>query len=197
MVTDISLDGAGYFLPAAIITIVAVVVIGILMFRQRAKKRQSLRGDTAASRHPARNRLDYQPEEKPIPVFRPMAAPAHRTRASALSKPEDIDLTRTRRDITESLAALAGKYSLQTFTIATADGLVLGSSGGDTAEADAATCSELFKNHPLTGTPGVVLFGLTHKGSALVGIVRSPSPLPAEIVSQIDSDTKLILNRWI
>ena len=194
---DISQTGSGYLLPMVIISIVIVVVIAVVLFQRVSKKRQYLKGDSDAARHPARHRLDYQPEAKPIPVHQPTVTSMPLARTSDVPKPKDIDLTTTRKDLSESLAALAGKYSLYNFTIATADGLVFGSSGGDTTQTDAATYSALFKNDPLTGTPGIVLFGLTHKGSELIGIVREMTPLPNEVVKQIAADTKVILNWWI
>ena len=112
-------------------------------------------------------------------------------------KPKKIDLTSTRRDLTESLTALAQKYSLDNFTIATADGLLFGSSGGDTALADAATYSGIFKSDPFSKTPGVSLFGMTHKGSDLVGIVRAKTPLKNEVIQQITADTQVVLNWWV
>ena len=194
---DISLTGSGYFLPMVIIGIIVVVVIAIVIFQRHSQKRRSKRGDPVTSRYPHRHRLDYQPESKLMPVIRPMVTSPSLARAADVPKPKDVDLTNTRKDMTESLEAFVGKYSLSCFTIATADGLVFGSSGGDTDQADSATYSEIFKNDPLTETPGVVLFGLTHKGSELIGIVRAKTPLPNKIVQQIAADTKVILNWWI
>jgi len=194
---DISLTGSGYLLPMVIVGIVVVVVIAVVIFQRRSKKRLYPRGDTDASPYPPSHRLDYQPESKSIPVIQPMLASTPLARTADVPKPKDIDLTNTSKDMTESLEALVGKYSLSNFTIATADGLLFGSSGGDTDQADSATYSEIFKNDPLTETPGVVLFGLTHKGSELIGIVRAKTPLPNKIVQQIAADTKVILNWWI
>ena len=194
---DISLTGSGYFLPMVIIGIVVVVVIAAVLLQRRSRKRQHSEGDTGVSRYPPRHRLDYQPESKPIPAIPPTVASATLPRAASVPKPHEIDLTGTRRDMTESLAAIVGKYSLSNFTIATADGLIFGSSGGDTAQTDAARYSEMFKNDPLIEIPGVVLFGLTHKGSELIGIVRAKTQPTREIIQQIAADTKVILNWWV
>ena len=96
-----------------------------------------------------------------------------------------------------SLRALVEKYSLDQFTIATSDGLVFASSGGESAQTDAARYGELFVNDPLAETPGVALFGFTHKGSTLVGIIRTNLQIPGEISRMIEEDTKDILNWWI
>jgi hypothetical protein len=194
---DFSLTGSGYLLPMVIIGIVIIVVIAAVLFQIRSKKRSSPRGDTELSPYSPRHPLDYQPQSKPIPVIQPSVIPAPRALAADVAKPKEIDLTKARKDMTESLDALVRKYSLNNFTIATADGLVFGSSMGDTAQADAATYSEMFKNDPLTETRGVVLFGITYKGSELIGIVRAKTPPPNEIMQQIAADTKVILNWWI
>jgi hypothetical protein len=192
---DISLTDSGYFLPVVIIGFVVVVIIAIVIYQSRSKKRLYLKVETDAFMFPHSNRPDYQ--SKVTPVIRPTQTKKPPARTAEMPKPEDIDLTSTRRDMTDSLVALERKYSLGNFTIATADGLVFGSSGGDTSQTDAATYSGIFKTDPLTGISGVVLFGLTHKGSDLIGIVRAKAPLSAEIVQQIAADTKDILNWWI
>jgi hypothetical protein len=194
---DISLTGSVYLLLIAIIGIVIVVIIAIVLYRKRSKNDQHTGGEAKLAPYPLSHRLDYQPEAKPVPVFKPMVTPAPQAQTVKRQEIPDIDLTRTRKDLTESLGAIVEKYSLRGFTIATADGLLFGSSGGDTAQTDAATYSEIFKNDPLVETTGVVLFGFTHKGSDLIGIIR-PLSIPAdEIVQQIEADTKIILNWWI
>ena len=100
-------------------------------------------------------------------------------------------------DITASLRTLTEKYSLDQFTIATADGLVFASSGGENAQDDAALFSEMFASDPLTETPGVTLFGLDYKGSGLVGIIRTNLRIPGEVARMIERDTKDILHKWI
>jgi hypothetical protein len=197
---DISLTGSGYFLPMVIIGIVIVVVITAVLFHVRSKKGSFPKRDL--KEYPARNHLDYQPDAKPILVIQPKGiqpavSPVPKVTAAEVPKETDVDLTSTCRDMTGSLGALVEKYSLNNFTIATADGLIFSSSGGDTAQVDAATFSEIFKSDPTASTPGVVLFGITHKGSDLIGIVREKAPLPKKTRQQIATDTKVILNWWI
>ena len=101
------------------------------------------------------------------------------------------------RDITECFGLLTRKFSLDSFTLATCDGLVFASSGGGNVPADAARYSEIFCNDPLSETPGVTLFGMDHSGSSLVGIIRTPQEIPRNVLDAIENDTKAILNRWI
>lgn len=130
----------------------------------------------------------------PAPVKTP---PAPVPDPRVLPQPKDIHVTEGRADVTESLRALVDKYSLDQFTVATADGLVFASSGGESAQTDAAQYGELYATYPLAETPGVALFGFTHKGSSLIGIIRTSLSIPDETSVMIENDTKDILNRWV
>jgi hypothetical protein len=118
-------------------------------------------------------------------------------KSAGLPKPKEINLLNGSPDITQSLRALVEKYSFDQFTIATSDGLVFASSGAETVQNDAAQYGERFASDPYSETPGVVLFGLSHKGSDLVLIIRTNLPVPDEIRTAIEKDTKDILNWWI
>jgi hypothetical protein len=194
---DISLTGTGYLLPMVIIGIVVVIVIAVVFLHSRSKKRQYPKETTELSSDYPPRRSDSPPGAKPITVIQSTVTQAPQTHTADLPKPQDTDLTRTKKDMTESLKALAGKYSLSSFTIATTDGLIFGSSGGESAQTDAAVYSGIFKNDPLIETPGVALFGLSHKGSDLIGIVRAKNPPPTENIKKIATDTKDILNWWV
>jgi len=163
----------------------AVVLLAALYLK---KKRQT--GSKA-------DRLAYQPEARPVRVVPPGAIPRQARKSPAHPSPKEVSLLNGRADITESLQALAEKYSLDQFTIATSDGLVFASSSGDDAQTDAALYSESFNNNPLAETPGATLTGLNHKGSDLVLIIRAPLSVPDEIRISIENDTKDILNWWI
>jgi hypothetical protein len=106
----------------------------------------------------------------------------------------DVDLLENCQDLQQSLRALAGKYSLDSFTIATSDGLVFASSGGSTAQEDAASYN---RNYDIRESVGVALFSVDHKGSELTGIIRSKGIITGETQKRIENDTKDILNRWI
>ncbi|NMB79800.1 MAG: hypothetical protein GYA23_11985 [Methanomicrobiales archaeon] len=176
-----------------------VVILAALAFLLLKKRRQSaqVREKTAGERS---DRLAYQPAARPIPVVRTPTAtprPAPKPAANVLPKPKDISILNGRDDITGSLHALVEKYSLEQFTIATSDGLVFASSGAESAQQDAAKYGEIFVNDPLSETPGVVLSGVSYKGSDLILIIRTPCEIPEEITKNIENDTKDILNWWI
>ena len=141
--------------------------------------------------------LAYQPEARPVPAVPQSAIPRPARKSPAFPVPKEISLLNGRENITESLRALAEKYSIDQFTIATSDGLVFASGGGDDAQTDAAQYSEIFFNNPLSETPGAVLTGIGHIGSDLVLIIRTTLPVPDEIRISIENDTKDILNWWI
>jgi hypothetical protein len=113
------------------------------------------------------------------------------------TKTSPIDLIKNRQDITASLQALARKYSLSEITIATDDGLVFASSAGRDVEADAAKFSQIRGRESPPDDPDVTLFELNHKGSHLIGIIRTENELPQNWKKEIGGDTKGILQWWL
>ena len=144
-----------------------------------------------------KGKLDYQPEVRPVAPAVPVKTAAPLPPAAAPRQASPIDLTKGRGDITQSYSALTEKYGVSQFTLATADGLVFASSGSASAQTDAAVFSGEYAKNPSAQHTGVILFGLEHKGSQLIGIVRTKTVLPEGIVRQIIADTKDILNWWI
>lgn len=173
-----------------------ILVVGILAALYLQKRRQAGSPDKGTPVSDA-GRLAYQPEARPVPAVSKGAIPKPVRKSPVLPAPKEISLLEGRKDISESLRALLLKYSLDAFTIATADGLVFASGGGDDSQSDAAQYSEIFNNNPLSETPGAVLTGIEHKGSSLVLIIRTQLPVPEEIRMRIENDTKDILNWWI
>jgi hypothetical protein len=142
-----------------------------------------------------RQRLDYQPSAKPIPVTAPLQVSRRVLKPRPVTAPvPEVDLLENCQDLQQSLRALAGKYSLDSFTIATSDGLVFASSGSSTAQEDAAG---FCRNSGGTEPEGMALFRMNYKGSELTGILRSEGIITGEIKKGIENDTKDILNRWI
>jgi hypothetical protein len=95
----------------------------------------------AKERRARRRRLAYQQIVKPIPVSLPIPVSwqvRKQQPVAASASDSEVDLLENCQDFQQSLLALAGKYSLDSFTLATSDGLVFASSGGSTAQEDAA-----------------------------------------------------------
>ena len=179
-----------------IVVIALVAAAAYYLLRGRGKTREP--GKTVVSpppQHPPH--LEYQPVAKPVSPIPKKSIPQPVLRHDVLPHPKDFSVVDGIADLTGCFRALVDKYSLDQFTLATADGLVFASSGGESAQTDAASYGELFVNEPLAETPGVVLFGFTHKGSDLVGIIRTNLQVPGEIAQRIENDTKDILNRWV
>ena len=140
-------------------------------------------------------RLDYQPSVKWNPVAKPVPISwQSRKQRPATANVPDTDILENCQDLQQCLTALAGKYTLYSFTIATSDGLVFASSGGSTAQEDAAGFG---RNYGGPVPEGVTLFSMVHKGSALTGIIRSESIITGDMKKRIEDDTKDILNKWI
>jgi len=182
-----------YGIDNTILFIILALIIILIPAALLLKK--ALDARSAEEGRARRQRLDYQPTAKtnwiaiPIPISKrfpkqqPVTAPG-----------PDADLLENCQDIQQSLFALAGKYSLDSFTIATSDGLVFASSGGSKAQEDAARYNR--KNN-VSNPEGVALFGLDYKGSDLTGIIRPQGIITRETLKHIEEDTQDILNRWI
>jgi hypothetical protein len=172
-----------------VIALVIIIIPAVLYVKKARDVRASEEGRAR------RQRLDYQPSVKPIPVTAPsqVSRPARKPQPVAAPVP-GVDLLENCQDLQQSLCALAGKYSLDSFTIATSDGLVFASSGSSTAQEDAAG---FCRNSDGTEPKGVILFSMNHKGSELTGIIRSEGIITEKTKKGIENDTKDILNRWI
>lgn len=194
---DSSLNGYGSLLPIILIGIFLVILILIAFFFYRSGTKRYREQVTDTAPPVPHHRFDYRPETKPVHVLPSTARPIPFIRKTEVPQPKDVDFTTTCNNLTECLVALLERYTLESFTIATADGLIFGSTSGDAARNDAAIYSEQFKKNPLTETPGIILFGLNHKGSELIGIIRTNIPLPESTILQIGADTKVILNHWV
>jgi len=176
-----------------ILFIILVLIIILIPAALLVKKAMDAR--SAEKGRARRHRLDYQPTAKPnwiaIPI--PISKRSPKQQPVAVSNP-DADLLENCQDIQQSLLVLAGKYSLDSFTIATSDGLVFASSGSSTAQEDAARYN---RKHNVSNPEGVTLFSLDHKGSELTGIIRPQGIITRDALKHIENDTQDILNRWI
>ena len=142
-----------------------------------------------------RRHLAYQQIVKPIPFSIPIPVSRQVRKHQPVTAPTpDVDLLENCQDFQQSLLALADKYSLDSFTIATSDGLVFASSGGSTAQEDAAIYSGKYDGKE---PAGMAQFGLNHKGSELMAIVRSQETITGETQKCIESDITKIINKWI
>jgi hypothetical protein len=54
----------------------------------------------------------------------------------------------------------------------------------------------MVKQDPALTPPLIIVSGLTHKGSTLVGIIRTQNPVSEDFSKRIATDTQAILNWW-
>ncbi len=175
--------------------VLAIMAAAALFIKKILHKKQLLKTRSKIADFPRQNQY-FQPEINLIRRMVP-AIQSQRVRNIADPAPTGIDVLNGRSDITQSLLALVAKYSLDTFTIATSDGLVFASSGGDDAQTNAATYSLMASRDPQSKIPTVIVPGLNHKGSPLIGIIRTQNPVSDEILEKISKDTQRILNWWV
>lgn len=130
-----------------------------------------------------------------MPFTRPPVPREPDSRATP-SIPAAVSVVEGRTDIADSTRAIAEKYSLTGFTLATTDGLIFSSSGNPEATGDAAIYGG---QKPGGGVQeaGITLFTHSHHGTKLTGIIRSDRQLSRNIIRMIERDTQEILNRWI
>ncbi len=188
--------GSDSIIPFIIVGLLAVVIIvaAALINNKILKKKQFLKGRNKIADFPLQH-LDYQYEIRLIKRMLP-ALQSRTVQKNAAPALKEIEILYGRTDITQSLLALVEKYSLGTFTIATSDGLIFASSGGEDSPTDAATYSKMVSHDPPLTTPLVIVSGLTHKGSTLVGVIRTQNPVSEDISKRIATDTQAILNWW-
>lgn len=113
-----------------------------------------------------------------------------------VESPKSIEILESTTDITRNFQSLRDKYYLDAFTLATNDGLVVASSDTD-AQADAAQYSQIFTLGEKPADPAVRLFGMSHQGSSLVGIIKTNRSIPESWMKSIEEDAKRILNWWL
>jgi hypothetical protein len=136
-------------------------------------------------------RILEREEGQPIRSFR--FIPANRTPA----KPgTDGDVIHGRKTIAESMQALCDKYSLDSCTIATRDGLVVTSSLDD-AEEEAAQYSYLYVNGIAPHDPFIRLLGLSYHGGEVVGIVKGQDKALARSPQTLEDELQTILDWWL
>jgi hypothetical protein len=183
-------------LVVAVGIVIAGIVAWLFVKRYHARKTQIVQTITIAEE--MKQRLDQYHTKMILPGDEPAYShiPVRKTPV-VMPEPEHIDCLNGKTTIVESLKALAKKYTVEQITLATKDGLLLASSRDAGAAADAATFSQVFSTAPQTKIPGVIVFGIDHKGSTIIGSVRNKTVMGSEREQKLKDDTKDILNWWI
>ena len=171
---------------AVVICIVAYLVVKKIQATKKAKLHK-------IAADPFRIPLRVQE----IPVNTKGISPNQGTIVASAPHPTEINCIHGMTDISQSLVALAENYSLDEITLATSDGLLLASSHRTPAADDIARYCRIYTTNPLDRFPGIMLFGVEHKGSSLVGIAKTKGRVLQEPDQELICDTKDILNWWI
>lgn len=96
----------------------------------------------------------------------------------------------------ECLGAIGEKYNLASFTLATADGLLIGSTRPG-AQGEAAQYSYLYTRGKLRDETGAELLGIPYRGETVIGIARPSEHLSADQMSALEQDTLDTLRHWV
>jgi len=174
--------------------VIVLIITAIVYLRSRSRAGRTPATGTEASRS---RRLDYQPVARPVTPFIRPPVPSHPPSPATPPMPASVSVVDGRTDIADSTRALADKYSLAGFTLATTDGLIFSTSGHPAGTEDAAHYGGRALQEEEHVSAEVTLFTLNHQGTKLTGIIRSEKSLTRDRIRQIESDTQEILNRWI
>jgi hypothetical protein len=129
------------------------------------------------------------------PVQDPDGSPGMASSTSASNGEQDFLSGAT--SLSQSLGALAKKYSLDEVTLATADGLPIASSVGSPREEEIARYCGIHRDSSGRLPGGIGMYDVEHRGSSLVLIVKIPktsTPAPGQVLVH---ETKAILNWWM
>ena len=132
-------------------------------------------------------------KEEGQPIRSMWFSPSRRPESAARS---EGDVIHGRKTIAESLKALCEKYSLDSCTIATPDGLVVASSLED-AEEEAAQYSYLYINGIAPHDPFIRLFGISYQGGEVVGIVKGRKEVFDNSQQALQNELQAILDWWL
>jgi hypothetical protein len=97
-------------------------------------------------------------------------------------------------DITRNTLAVRLKYSLDSLTVASYDGLVVLSSGNPSAESDAAYFAYRIKKGEKIAENGVHVDSIEFRGSPLLIITKSSNRLPDDTANSIKNDIQRVLS---
>jgi hypothetical protein len=126
------------------------------------------------------------PEESPDPDY-----------AELISAPPATPIEPAKMgSLGETLGAISEKYSLASLTLATADGLLIGSTKPGN-EDEAARYSHLYSQGKLHDEEGVELLGVSYRGETVVGIAHPPEQLSSEQTNALEQDIRETLQHWV
>jgi len=165
------------------VLVLIIAVIAIILILLSLKYYQFSRASPKKKSHVQKKRVSPGP-----------AASSASPPAAAI--PAELPELTNKGTIQGNVSSLAEKYRLSEVTLATHDGLVI-TSTQDHGRESAARFSELWKTREENPEKGVYLFEIEHKGSPVIGILRSDDPVHNMTLRDIENDTRKILQWWI
>lgn len=136
--------------------------------------------------------------QEPEGITRAQSEPADDPQSATIKPKEpagDVD-PGSAKSLEGYLGAISRKYSLASFTLATADGLLIGSTKPG-SEEEAARYSHLYARGGLHDETGAELLGIPYRGETIVGIVHPSKHLSTELMNALKQDTRDALQRWV
>lgn len=174
---------------------IGIIAVALLISKKKQLTKQMAKRRYNTGKFPGMH-INYQHEKKLIRRMLP-ALQSHPGLKAISPSPEKNKIFTSRNDITQCLLLLIKEYSLDSCTIATTDGLVVATTGGNQAQNDAATYSKIKPPDRIPNIPGIIIFKMSVKGSELVGIVRIKNPVSGDVSKKIAADTQTILSKLI
>lgn len=101
------------------------------------------------------------------------------------------------RDISDGLRIICEMNGLDALTISSTDGLALGSFGTESGVAEAARFSHLYMLGETISDPEVTVFQMDHRGSPLIGIIRSKEAVTPELSAGIENEVRRLFEKWL
>jgi hypothetical protein len=183
------IQGQISFIPVIILIIAIAAIILILLFLKVYQIRHR------AGKEDQAKILGIKPPAEIITQFPDSMEIKEDNIAEKKQQDEKIQLVDL-GDISRNLHSLASKYHLGAITLSTTDGLMIATTS-DSGQDDAAHYGQALTPGEVPSVPGMRLFEITHKGSSVIGIIRSDHLITDSSLVSIRKDTEKIMNWWI
>lgn len=186
------LPGQISFIPAIVLIIAIAAILLILLFMKMYQVKQAAKRKDHPGTWNVKAPKDIITPLPDIPEINRGELPGTKHPIADIA---DIPLTDL-GDITKNLHALVSKYHLDAITLSTTDGLMIATTS-ETGQDDAAHYGHVLKPGEVPSVPDIRLFFITHKGSSVVGIIRSGQQVTDSMLERITNDTEKIMKWWI
>jgi len=183
------IPGQVSFIPVIVLIIaIAAIILILLLMKVYQVKHAAVKKDRPET-------WDFKPQGDSIAPLSGIPGVKHEKISEKKHPEEDVPLADL-GDITKNLRALTSKYHLDAITLSTADGLMIASTS-ENGQDDAAHYGQVIKPGITPQVLGIMLFSITHKGSTVIGIIRSGQIITDSSLRNIKNDTEKIMSWWL